>query len=498
MKELILGIDIGTSACKLAVFHREKGLVTAVTETYPTYYPENGWAEQDPEDWWNAVLRGLTRLFDAGIRAEEIAVIGVDGQSWGPVFLDEKGEVLTRTPIWQDTRSKIYLDEYTEEEKREFFEVCGNPLQPGYATLKIRWIREHEPEAFSRLRLLLLSSSFLVYRLTGVPVQDLSQAYAWHFFDMHTGSYRYDLAERFGIGAGMLPPVHDCQDIVGTIGKRVAGLTGLAEGTPVIAGALDAASANLGAGIIHDGECQEQGGQAGGMSICTSEYRASPDLILSFHVIPGKWLLQGGTIGGGGVLKWIAREMGDYERYTLQEGDSVYDRLTALAGEVPAGSNGLVFLPYMSGERSPIWNPNAKGVYYGLDYSKTKGHMIRAAMEGVAYSVRHNLDAAEKVGCFADSIRATGGSANSALWTQMKADILEKEVTVCNSDTTTVLGTAILAGVGAGLYTSYDQACEQLIHVEKRYTPNPAVRETYREGYEIYLELYKSLRHLMT
>ena len=295
-----------------------------------------------------------------------------------------------------------------------------------------------------------------------------------------------------------MPDIVPCHQVVGTVTKATAEQTGLAVGTPVVAGGLDAACGTLGAGVVHPGETQEQGGQAGGMSICLDTYAADPRLILSYHVVPGQWLLQGGTTGGGGVMRWLERELGQYERMMKEEtGKSSLVQFNELAEKVAPGSDGLVFLPYMAGERSPIWDPDAKGVYYGLDFSKTKSHMIRAAMEGVAYSLKHNLDIAESTGAVAEELLAMGGSANSLLWTQIKSDITGKPIAVPSSDTATTLGAVILAGVGVGVYESFEDAVKQTVKITRRHVPDMEKHELYMKNYKTYLALYENLKELM-
>ena len=307
------------------------------------------------------------------------------------------------------------------------------------------------------------------------------------------------MCKRLGIPMEFLPEICDCDHVVGTVTGKAAAECGLVEGTPVVAGGLDAACGTLGAGVIHSGETQEQGGQAGGMSICTEEYKADPRLILSYHVVPGKWLLQGGTTGGGGVMRWFEREFADYERMMKEQtGASSLDQLNKIAEKVAPGCEGMVFLPYMSGERSPIWNPYAKGVFYGLDFAKTKGHMVRACMEGVAFSLRHNLEVASEAGAEADVLRAMGGSANSLLWTQIKSDITGKTIIVPASDTATTLGAALLAGVGVGFYKDYEEAVSLTVKETRRHEPNPKNKAVYDKTFETYIELYKSLAHIMT
>ena len=285
-----------------------------------------------------------------------------------------------------------------------------------------------------------------------------------------------------------LPEIMPCHRIAGKLTREAAGQTGLKEGIPVVAGGLDAACGTLGAGVIDPGQTQEQGGQAGGMSICIGQYAADPRLILGFHVVPGRWLLQGGTTGGGGALKWLRETMFP---------DLSFEEMSALADQAPAGSGGVTFLPYMAGERSPIWNPDACGVFFGLNFGVNRGQIIRACMEGVAYALRHNLETAEAAGAKADTLRAMGGSANSRIWTQIKADVTGCRIEVPASDTATTLGAAILAGVGTGVYGSFEEAAERTVSVKMTYAPDPEMRAVYDKGYETYRKLYPALEEIM-
>lgn len=496
----LMGIDIGTSACKVAVFDRQGQVLASASGDYPVYYPREGWAEQDPEEWWSAVCGAVRQVLQkADVRPEEIAGVGIDGQSWSAIAIDKDGKVLTNTPIWMDTRAQSICDRLNEDiGADEIFRVAGNSLQPSYTTAKILWYKENLPEVYRKTHKILQSNSYIAFKLTGQISQDLSQGYGLHCFDMRTGQWDEEMCKKLGIPREFLPEIVPSDQIIGTVTKKAAEESGLAEGTPVAAGGLDAACGTLGAGVIHAGETQEQGGQAGGMSICMEQYQADPRLILGFHVIPGKWLLQGGTTGGGGVMRWFEREFADYERLMKEQtGVSSLDQLNEIAEKVDPGCDGLVFLPYMAGERSPIWDPHAKGVFYGLDFSKTKGHMVRACMEGVAFSLRHNLETAEKAGAEADILRAMGGSANSLLWTQIKSDITGKTMAVPASDTATTLGAALLAGVGTGFYKDYEEAVSQTVKVTRTHQPDPEKKAVYDKNYETYLELYRSLSGLM-
>ena len=501
MNQYLLGIDIGTSACKVGIFTPDGAVKASAGGEYKVSYPKPGWAEQDPEEWWEAVSRAVKdALLKGRVRPEEIAGIGVDGQSWSAIPIDRNGRVLAATPIWMDTRATDICREVEERIGADrIFELCGNPLQPSYTTPKILWYKKYLPDVYEHTYKILQSNSFIVFRLTGEITQELSQGYGLHCFDMRRGVWDEAMCEELGFSADLLPEIYPCHAAVGRVTREAAEKCGLIEGIPVVAGGLDAACGTLGAGVLNTGETQEQGGQAGGMSICTDTYRADSRLILGFHVVPDRWLLQGGTTGGGGVMRWLEREFGDFEREEGERiGKSSLDLFNELAETVDAGSDGVVFLPYMSGERSPIWDPNAKGVYYGLDFSKTKGHFIRSAMEGVAYSLKHNLDIAEEAGAPVRVLRAMGGSANSLLWTQIKSDITGKPMIVPSSDTATTLGAAILAGVGVGIYRDFTEAVEKTVEIKRSHEPNPANREVYERNYRTYLRLYQNLKGIMS
>ena len=490
MRTLLLGVDIGTSSCKTALFDPEGKVVAQGGCEYPVSYPRKGWAEQDPAQWWEGVCRAVREMIsDNGIDPAEIAGIGTDGQSWSAIALDREGNVLCPTPIWTDTRSEEICRETEDRLTAEkLFGLCGNPAKPGYTWPKILWYRKHRPEVFEKTEKILQSNSYIVYRMTGEITQDISQGYGLACFDMRKGCWDEEMCEALGILRRMLPEIVPCHQIVGRLTVDAAKQMGLREGIPVAAGGLDAACGTLGAGVVSPGQTQEQGGQAGGMSICIDQYAADPRLILGFHVVPGRWLLQGGTTGGGGALKWLRETMCP---------ELSFAEMSALAETAEPGSGGVTFLPYMAGERSPIWDPNACGVFFGLNFGVTRAQMIRACMEGVAYSLRHNLETAAEAGARAGVLRAMGGSANSRIWTQIKADVTGCGIEVPGSDTATTLGAAMLAGVGTGVWQGFEEAARQTIRVNRTYEPDPAVKEIYDRGYETYRKLYGNLKDLM-
>lgn len=489
MEKLLLAIDIGTSACKVAVFNKSGKALAVSNQTYSLYYPEPGFVEQDPGEWWTSICAGIKEVISlSGILPKQIAGIGIDGQSWSSIPVDKEGNCLYNTPIWMDTRAREITKRVVEKIGFErIFEVSGNAFEPSYSTPKMLWFKENKPEIYEKTYKFLQSNSFIAMKLTGVMTHDVSQGYGVHFFNMKTCQYDESLAKELGLSLDKVADIHPSHEVIGEVTEKAAGETGLEPGTKVVAGGLDAACGTLGAGVYLKGQTQEQGGQAGGMSICVDDAIAHPKLILSPHVVPGMWLLQGGTVGGGGVLRWFKQELGAGESF---------DGLCQMADGIQPGSQGVTFLPYMSGERSPIWNPDAKGVFYGLGFDKTRSHMIRAALEGVAYSLEHNLRTAAEIGVEADELIAMGGASNSIVWTQIKADVTGKVIKVPTSDTATTLGAAILAGVGVGLYADFEEAIKETIVITRVQKPDMANHEIYKKSMELYLDLYKNLEDM--
>ena len=497
MEKLLLGIDIGTSACKVAIFDLDGNVITQSNKPYLVYYSEKDFVEQDAEEWWNAVCEAIKEcLKENDINPLRIAGIGIDGQGWAALPVDVKGKPLHNAIIWMDRRSSKQCEEVLEKiGKERILEVSGNSFDATYTTPKILWLKENKPDIYMNTYKFLQSNSYIAFKLTGVMTQDLSQGYGLHCFNIKTGKYDEQLCKELGISLDKLPDICACDNIVGAVTREASLVTGLAIGTPVVAGGLDAACGTLGAGVIEFGQTQEQGGQAGGMSICLEKPIVHEKLILGFHVIPGAWLLQGGTVGGGS-LKWFRNEFGEYEKYMEEKtGENSFDALVNKAKVISPGSEGVIYLPYMAGERSPIWDKHAKGVFYGLGYDKTKGHIIRSILEGVAYSLEHNLQTAKEANVEVKELVSIGGAANSFIWTQIKSDITGKRIKVPTSDTATTLGAALLAGVGTGIYKDYKQAVERTIKITRVHEPNMKNYEIYKKYFPIYLEIYENLKN---
>ncbi len=500
MEKLLLGIDIGTSACKVALFDLQGKVISQSTKEYKVYYPAPGFVEQNPIEWWQSVCIAIKEtVIAAKINAKQITGIGIDGQSWSAIPMDKEGNVLSNTPIWMDTRASGICDQTIKRVGFEkIFNLSGNSFEPTYTTPKILWFKENMPDVYRQTYKFLQSNSFIAYKLTGEFTQDLSQGYGIHSFNMREGRWDDEFCEELGFDREKLPEIFQCHKIIGEVTAKAAALTGLFKGTPVVAGGLDASCGTLGAGVLKVGQTQEQGGQAGGMSICLDSALAHPRLILGYHVVPDLWLLQGGTVGGGGAIKWFKQELGAFEETVSKiTGKNAFKLMDDEASEINPGSDGVIFLPYMAGERSPLWDKNAKGVFFGLDYNKTRAHMIRSVMEGCAFALQHNLKTAEEIGVEVDELIAMGGAANSNLWTQIKADITGKIIKVPTSDTATTLGAAILAGVGTGNYTSFESAVKETIVITRTHEPNLKNHNQYKNNYEIFIELYEKLKDTM-
>lgn len=486
----LLGIDIGTSACKAAVFTPEGILRGSASADYRVSYPRPGWAEQDPRDWWNgACVATIAALQNAGISGAEIAAVGVDGVSWSAIPVDVNGRELGTTPLWMDTRAADLCRRLLREkvEEKRLFQCSCNSLRPGFSLPKILFLKEYQPDLYAKTRYFLQCNSYIVMKLTGVMSMDRSQAYGFACWNPRNSTFDEQLCQEMGFDSESVPPLYECTQVVGTVTAAAAAETGLQRGTPVVAGGLDAACATLGAGVVYPGQTQEQGGQAGGMSICLETVQGDPRLIFGCHVVPDRYLLQGGTVGGGGVMRWLSQEI--FPELSLMEMDR-------LAEETPPGAEGLLFLPYLAGERSPLWNEQAQGTFFGFSYQKDRRHLIRAAMEGVCLSLRHNLAVAEEAGVFAGTLRATGGAARSAFWTQLKADITGHTVEVAAAEDATAKGAALLAGMGIGLYHSLEEAVST-IEVVKTYEPRKEYKDCYQQSFERYLQLVGALQPLM-
>lgn len=494
---LILSLDIGTSGCKINIFDVSGNVIASYVGEYKTYYPKNNFAEQNAEDWWAVICKGLDYFKkELNINLSLISAIGVDGHSWNCLPLDKDGKPLYNSMIWLDRRAEEQVREIKNIiDEETLINLNGNPIDAAYILPKMMWLKENKTEIYNKTHKFLQSNSYIVYKLTQKFSQDYSQAYGFHFFDIRKGEWDKEIAAKFDISLDLIPELYEPDQVVGEVSKKAAAETGLLTGTPVVAGGLDAACCTLGAGVIKEGQTQEQGGQAGGMSIVLDEAVIHPKLILGRHVVRNKFLLQGGTVGGGGTLNWFNNNLAHYEKEKAKEtGENSYQVMSQEAAEVKPGSDGLIFLPYMAGERSPIWDTNAKGVFFGLSYNKKRAHLIRSMMEGVAFSLQHNLKTAEEVDVYVNDLNSVGGAANSEVWTQIKSDVTNKKINVPYADHATTLGAAILAGIGTGIYKNYQDAVNKTVKIQRVHKPNNDNNLKYNKYYQIYLNIYQKLK----
>jgi len=501
---LLLGIDVGTSGLKAVVYDAEEASPVAFASgEYPLEFPFRGAVEQDARLWWKATVAALSslkqKLAERGRNLGEIRAVGVGGQGWSCLPVDEKGEPLRPSMIWLDRRAEEECDYL----RREFgdnaiLEISGNRIDPAYVTPKQLWLKKHQPQIFRKARYFLQSESYIVFKLTGRFTQNLSSGYGFYFFDIARGEWRADIAERMGIPIEKHPEIYDCSEVVGEVTTESAEETGLRRGTPVVAGGLDAACATLGAGVYLRGQTQDQGGTAGGMSICVDEPLRHPDLILGFHVVPRMWLLQGGTVAGGASLNWFRDTFGVSPDLKSQNPDADdFELLSMEAAESEAGSGGVIFLPYLAGERSPLWDSAACGVFFGLSFTTKRCQIVRAVMEGAAFALRHNLETAATVGAEVTELYGVGGATRSEVWCQIKSDITGKPMHIPSISEGTTLGAAILAGKGVGVFREIADGVRLMVKRSRSHLPRAELKSIYDRLYGIYLKLYPALRESM-
>lgn len=495
-----LGIDIGTSSLKAGLWSDDGRLAAQASRSYATERQYPTWAEQNPLDWWQALIATTQEILQtSGVRAGNIAGIGIDSMGWTFVPVDKAGEPLYGALTWQDRRATAEAaDLRARSDADRFVQLCANPLDEAYSTAKIQWLKNHHPDVYAQTDQFLMCSSFLVRKLTGQNSCDYTHAYGYHCFDMANLCWDEGAAEALGIDLAKLPPLYASCDVVGQVTSEAAAETGLAAGIPVIAGGLDAAVGAFGSGVASTGTTADQGGTAFGLSIAVDHVVVEPRLIFSPHVVPGLYLLQGGTVGGG-TFDWFRRVLGQSEQMAAQLlNEDAYSIMTAEAEQSVPGANGLIYLPYMSGERSPIWDSDSRGVFFGLNYGTRRADIIRALMEGCIFAVYHNMQIALESSAEVTEWIGIGGAANSAAWCQLKADITNRPFTVTRQadgkagDNT--LGLAVMAGWATGHYNDLADTIMQFLPNRQTYQPNPENHAIYQEIFPIYLDLYERLK----
>ena len=495
----LVGIDIGTSGTKTVLFDEKGTVIASHTVEYPLYQPQNGYAEQEPDDWWNATVESLRAvLAKSGVPAGEIAGVGLSGQMHGLVMLDEKDEVIRRSIIWCDQRTAAECEEMTDRLGYDrLIAVTANPALTGFTASKILWVRNHEPENYERCRHILLPKDYVRFRLTGEYATEVSDASGMQLLDIPNRQWSDEVLEKLEIDRALLGRVYESPEVTGRITRRAAELTGLREGTIVVGGAGDNAAAAVGTGVVRDGRAFTTIGTSG-VVFAHTDYMAidQKGRVHTFCcAVPGAWHVMGVTQGAGLSLKWFRDNFCGAEKETAaQMGVDPYYLMDQEAETVPVGANKLLYLPYLMGERTPHLDPDARGVFFGLSAIHTRKDMLRAVMEGVAYSLNDCLSVFHEMGITINDMMACGGGGTSPLWRQMLADLYACDVKTLASREGPALGVALLAGVGAGLYASVPEACDAVIKTDRIQSPIPENTAKYAPYYRLYTELYPAMK----
>jgi xylulokinase len=485
-----LGIDIGTGGTRALLVDAAGEVRAGFTAAHADFaMREPLWAEQHPGDWWRAAqiaIRGA--LEQAGVTGSQVRGIGLSGQMHGLTMLDESNEVIRPALIWCDQRSQPQVDFINAKVgKEQVLEWTANPVLTGFTLPKLLWVREHEPAAYERIRKILLPKDYVRFQLTGDFASDVSDASGTALFDVVKRRWSHEFADALSIDRGMLPRVYESSEITGVVSAEGAAATGLAAGTPVAAGGGDQAASAVGNGIVAPGIVSCTIGTSGVVFAHMENVRYDPaGRVHTFcHAVRGKWHVMGVTQGAGLSLQWF--------RNRLAPGVS-YDALTDEASRAEAGSGGLYWLPYLMGERTPHLDSGVRGGWIGLTARHTRADLIRSLIEGVSYSLRDGLDIIAGLGIAIESVRASGGGANSPFWRQMLADVFEKRVVTLASQEGSAYGAALLAMAGTGEYASVPEVCAAVIRENDSLLPRPAEAAVYRAGHQIYRSLYPALR----
>ena len=506
----LLGIDLGTTGVKVVLFAADDGrTLSSAFIDYPLMHPQIGWAEQNPEDWWQATVTAIRTCLVGGVRnnvqPEDVRGVGLSGQMHGVVLLDEENRVLRPAIIWADQRSEAQCRWITERVgAARLLELVSNPALPGFSAPKLLWIRDNEPEIFAHARKMLLPKDYIRYRLTGKMAIEISDAAGTCLFDVKHGSWSREVLEALEIDPELLPPVVAADKVAGTITEEVAALTDLLPGVPVAGGGADNACAAVGNGVVRPGLALVSIGTSGVVLAFASTPQVDmsgpvPRVHTFNHAVPQAWYLMGVTQGAGLSLRWVRDNIGLPERALERwTGLDAYELLTKEAESIPAGSDGLLFLPYLQGERTPHLDPYARGGWIGLTASHDRRHLIRSVLEGVAFSLKDCSTIIQGQGLPIEQVRVTGGGAKSPLWRQIIADVLGVELVTTNATEGPAFGAALLAGVASGLYPSVLQACEATVRVMERTEPRPEVERVYAQAYETYKALYPALKPLIS
>lgn len=495
----LLGVDIGTSGTKTVLFDEMGNARASDLQEYPLYQPKNGWAEQDPDDWWKATYTSIKNVLNkSGVSPDEVKGVGLSGQMHGLVMLDKDNKILRKSIIWCDQRSGAECEQITELiGAKRLIEITANPALTGFTASKIMWVKNHEPEIFDKAAKILLPKDYVRYKLTGEFATEVSDASGMQLLDVPNRCWSDEVLQKLGLNQSMLGKVYESQEVTGTIHQHSAELTGLKVGTPVVGGAGDQAAGAVGNGIVKPGVISSTIGTSGVVFAYMDKVSIDPlGRVHTFcHAVPNTWHIMGVTQGAGLSLQWFRNNFCKDEMATAElMGVDPYYLMDKAAEKVEAGSNGLLYLPYLMGERTPHLDPDCRGVFFGLSAKHTKKEVLRSVMEGVVYSLKDCLEIIKELGVDVSEVRASGGGGKSPLWRQMQADVFNSEICTINASEGPAFGVAILAGVGSGVYKSVPEACEATIQVKTRQQADQAVTAQYNAYYKLYKNLYQSLK----
>ncbi len=490
MPSYLLGLDVGTTGSKAVLVDREGRVVHSTTTAHPLSTPRPAWVEQDPSAWWAASFESIRQVLRAsGASADDIAGVGLTGQMHGLVLLDAAGEVLRPCILWNDQRSAAECAAITEAVGAErVLQITGNPVLPGFTAPKLVWVREHEPDSYRRAAKVLLPKDYLRYRLTGALVSDVSDASGTALFDVGARAWSDEMLAALGIPPAWVPEVTESPEVSAFVSAEAAREIGLRAGTPVVSGAGDQAAGAVGMGIVRPGQVSLALGTSGVVFAALEAYRREPQgrLHAFCHAVPGQWHLMGVMLSAAGSLRWYREALGGGEPSVT------FEELIAEAAEIPPGAEGLLFLPYLSGERTPHADPDARGAFVGLSLRHGRAHLTRTVLEGVAFGLRDSLELMRQLGLDARRIRASGGGVKSDVWRQILADVLGVELATTDAAEGAGYGAALLAGVGAAVFPSVEAAAEAAVREVESILPGTAA-PLYEDLYPRFQALYPAL-----
>jgi xylulokinase len=490
----LLGIDVGTGGTRALIIDETGRILSSATEEHiPFASPRIGWAEQDPDDWWRACGVAVRKALDsAHLSGGEIACAGFSGQMHGAVMLDSQDRVVRPALIWCDVRTGEQCRQLTEKVGADnLIRLTCNPALPNFTLTKFLWVRENEPQNWSRVRSVMLPKDYVRFKLTGERAIDVADASGTLLLDVANRRWSREILQAAEMDESLLPRLFESPDVCGAVSAAGAETTGLKAGTPVVAGAGDQAAGATGMGIVAPGVVSATIGTSGVVFAATGRPALdSKGRLHTFcHAAPGRWHVMGVTQAAGLSLRWFRDRFGS----GIEDGRDPYERLTAEASHVPPGADGLLWAPYLMGERTPHLDPDARGALIGLTATHTRGHVIRAILEGVAFSLKDSFTLFEEMQAPVIRIRLGGGGARSALWRQIQADVYGREVEIVEAEEGAAYGAAILAGVGAGGWNSVEAACAEIVRVAQVVAPDKEGVEQMKERYQSYRRMYGAI-----